>query len=212
MNLKKRQKHFIVVASIAAVVTICGHTNVLGLTVKPYPNSPNSNSINLVVDRKQTGSTEEIGRSCLPEGESDGAELVGEYQNSISTELFQVWRLNLTPQHSVLRVNGLYGTTCLYAYDERYNKTIGDDLSPEDARQIALVIWKYRADNVGDIDELQASFNTAAAEMEQYDEAGYVSAADKWALETLGIEIPSVYEIYDPENPPQLRRSQRGDI
>ena len=212
MNLNKRQKHFIVIASIATIVAIFSRTNVLGLTVKPYPNSPNGTQIDLVVDNKQASSTtEELGRNCLPEGEAAGAELIGEYQNPSSTELFQVWKLNLTPNHFVLRVNGLYGTTCLYAYDERYNKTIGDDLSQEDAQQVALVIWQYRADNLGGTDELQESFNNSAAELEQSNEAGYVSAEDKWALETLGIRIPSVYEIYDPENPPQLRRSQAGD-
>ena len=213
MSFGKRQKRFVTVVSIAAAIAICSHVDMFGIAIQPYPETPYGTSAVLVSNTKQiNASTEEVGRNCLTEEESMGAELVGEYQNPISTELFQVWKLNLTPHHSVLRVNGLYGTTCLYAYDERYNKTIGDDLSQDDAQQIALVIWRYRANNVGGVEELQASFNTAAAEMAQYGEAGYVSVEDKWALEELGIQVPSIYEIYDPENPPVMRRSTRGDI
>ena len=209
MCLSKRQKQFVIIAFVTMVVAICSRVNVFGLAFKPYPESPNESKATLVTHNKQADATpEEIGRACLPKGEATGAELIGEYQNLTSTQLFQVWKLHLTPHHSILRVHGLYGTTCLPAYDERYNTTIGDDLSPEDAQQVALVIWQYRADNVGGVDELQASFNTAAAEIEQYNETAYVSVEDKWALEELGIQVPRIYEIYDPENPPQLRRSQ----
>jgi hypothetical protein len=172
-----------------------------------------------LVTNKQADTSEAIGRACLPQGEDAGAELIGEYQNPTSTQLFQVWKLHLTPHHSVLRVHGIYGTNdspygtvCLLAYDERYNKTIGEDLAVEDARQVALVIWRYRANQIGGVEAMQTGFNDSAAELAQHGEIGYVSAEDKWALETIGIQIPGIYQIYNPENPPQLTDSTRGDI
>lgn len=212
MRFNKRQKQFAVVASIAAVITIASHVNVLGLAFKPYPKSPDSAQVALVANSKQSASTpEEIGRGCLPDSESAGAELIGEYQNPISTELFQVWRLSIA-QHPVLRVHGLFGETCLLAYDSRYNNSLGDDLSQEDAQQIALVIHRHRADELGGVEALQADLDAQAAELTQYGETGYLPAESIWALEELGINIPDVYEVYDPENPPQMSRPSRGEV
>lgn len=218
MKFSKRQRLFIVVTPIAAVIAIFIHINVLGLPNQPHLESSDVALSTLVADNKQTDTPEVIGRTCLPEMDAAGAELVGEYQNPISTQLFQVWKLQITPHHTVLRVQGIYGIggpyapACLLAYDERYNNTIGEDLTKEDARQVALVIWRYRADRVGGIATLQENYNNGAAELEQYGETGYITVEDKWALETLGIKIPSVFQIYDPENPPQMTGSDRGDI
>lgn len=212
MKFSKRQKLFIAITPIATVVTICSHINVLGLPLQTQSQSPNSALLTLVADNKQTDTSEEIGRACLPSMEAAGAKLIGEYQNPTTTQLFQVWMLYITPNHPVLRIHGLYGTTCLLAYDERYDDTIGENVSEEDAKQVALVVWKYRANEVGGIEALQTVFDNQAIELEQYGEVGYVSVEEKWALEALGIQIPSVIEIYDPENPPQPTRSERGEI
>ena len=212
MHLNNRQKRFLAIASIATIVTVCSHVNVFGLALKPYPNTPSDSQVVSVADNKQSASTpEEIGRGCLPEGESAGAELIGEYKDPRSTELFQVWRLNVA-QYPVIRIHSLFGATCLLAYDERYNRSIADDLSQEDARQLSLIVWQYRANEIGGVEALQASFDDHAAELEQYGETGYLATEYMWALEELGIDIPAVYEVYDPENPPQRTRSPRGEI
>lgn len=217
MKISKRQRLFIVITPIAAAATIYSH-NVLRLPAQSYLESPDTALSMLVVNNKQADTSEAVGRACLPQGEADGAVLIGEYRNPITTQLYQVWNLQLTPHHTVLRVHGIYGlggpdgTVCLYAYDERYNKTIGDDISQEDARQVALVIWQYRTDQAGGVEAMQRGFNNTAAELAQYGETGYVSAEDKWALETIGVQIPSIYQIYDPDNPPQFTDSGRGEI
>ena len=127
MNLSNRQKQFLAIVSIAAAITVCSHVNVFGLALKPYPNTPINAQGTLAVNNKQSAlTTEEIGRGCLPESESAGAELLTEYRNPTSTELFQIWKLNIA-QHPVLRIHGLYGTTCLYAFDSRYNESFADD-------------------------------------------------------------------------------------
>ena len=218
MKLNKRQKLFLTVTPIAAVVTICSQINISGLPTQSYSQSPDAALLTLVADNKQADTPEAIGRACLPPNEAAGAELTGEYRNPVSTQLFQVWKLQITPHHTVSRVLGIYGiggpdgTVCLLAYDERYNDTIGDDLAEEDARQVALVIWQHTADQFGGVAALQAGFNNEAAELAQYGEKGYISAEDKWALENLGVHLPSIYVIYDPENPPQQGRSGRGEI
>lgn len=216
MKLNNRQRRFITTVSIAIVVIICSQINRFGPSSQAYLESPNVGLLTLVDSSKQADTPEAIGRACLPSMDSAGAELVGEYKNPTSTQLFQVWKLFITPDHTALRVQGLYvndyGTACLLAYDERYNQTIGDDLSEADAQQVALVIWRYRANIIGGTEALQTSFNNSAAELEQYGEVGYVAVEDKWALEELGIELPSVYQIYNPDNPPTPIRSRRGDI
>lgn len=216
MKLGKHQKLFFVVPPIAALITIYSHINALRVPTQSYLEFSNASLMTLVADYKQAHTPETIGRNCLPRDEATGAELVGEYRNETTTQIFQVWNLKITPSHSVLRVQGLYsneyGTACLLAYDERYNRTIGEDLSQEDARQVALVVWQYRVSRVGGTTAAQTDFNNTAAELAQYGEIGYVSAEDKWALETIGIRIPPIYQIYDPENPPQMIDSDRGDI
>ena len=212
MNLNNRQKRFLAIASVATIVTVCSHVNLFGLAIQPYPSAPSEAQVVSVADNKQSASTpEEIGRGCLPEGESTGAELIGEYRNPRSTELFQIWTLNIA-EHSVLRIHGLYGTTCLYAYDERYNDTLADDLSQEDAQQLSLVLYQLQIEELGSLEALQAQFDTQAAELARYGESGYFTAEEIWALEELGIDIPDGYEVYEPENPPQRTRSPRGEI
>lgn len=212
MNLNNRQKRFLAIASIATVVTVCSHVNIFGLALNPYPNTPSNAQVTLAANNKQSApTTEEIGRGCLPEGESAGAELLTEYRNPTSTELFQIWRLSIA-QHPVLRIHGLYETTCLYAFDSRYNQSFGDDLSQENARQLSLAMFRYRADELGGVDALQADFNAEAAELVEHGETGYLPEESIWALEELGIDIPDVYEVFDPENPPQRTRSPRGEI
>ena len=216
MKLSKRQRLFIVVIPIAAVVAICIHINALGSPTQSYSESPDVALLALVADNKQANTPEEIGRACLPPTDAAGAELIGEYQNPTSTQLFQIWTIYITPDHPVTRIHGLYineeGTACLPAYDERYDKTIGDNLSEEDARQVALVFWQHIVDKVGGIEALQTNYDNEARELEQYGEQGYMPAESMWALEALGIQIPGVYQVYDPENPPQITDSTRGDI
>lgn len=212
MSISKRHRQFIAIASIAAIVTVCSHVNVFGLALQPYPESPNGAQATLVAGNKQTGSTtEEIGRSCLATNESAGAELIGEYQKPNSTELFQVWELDIVG-HSVLTIHSLFGTTCLHAYDERYNDSLADDLSPEVAQQLSLVIYQHHVEELGSLEALQTEFDADAAELAQDGEPGYLTAEEIWALEELGIDIPDVYEVYDPENPPQMSRPSRGEI
>lgn len=212
MSIRKRHKQFIAIASIATIVTVCSHVNVFGLAIQPYPKSPDGAQMSLVAENKQMGSTtEEIGRSCLAPNESAGAELIGEYQKPNSTELFQIWELNIAG-HSVLTIHSLFGTTCLHAYDERYNDSLADDLSQEDARQLSLVLYQLQIEELGSLEALQAQFDTQAAELARYGEPGYFTAEEIWALEELGIDIPDGYEVYEPENPPQRTRSPRGEI
>ena len=212
MKLSNRQRLFIVFTPMAVVITICSHIILLGLPTQSHAGTSGASLSILIADNKQGNTPEAIGRACLPQRESTGAELIGEYRNQTTTQLFQIWRMYITPDHPVLRIHGLYGPTCLLAYDERYDQTFGDSISEEDARQVALVVWQYRVDAIGGVEAMQVSFNDAAAELAQYGERGYVSAEDKWALEELGIQIPSLYGIYDPDNPPEITGSDRGDI
>lgn len=212
MHLSRRQKQFLAIAAISTALTICSRVNIYGLAVQSYPDTPSRSQVALVADDKQADSTlEQIGRSCLPASESAGAELIGEYKNPDTTELFQAWMLTVA-QHPVLRIHGLYETTCLLAYDERYNQTIGDDISQKDARQLSLILYQYRANEIGDIDALQSELNQNAALLIQNGDTGYLSNEDIWALEEMGIQVPDVFEIYNPQNPPKITRSSGGEI
>jgi hypothetical protein len=212
MNITKRHKQFVAIASVATIITVCSHVNVFGLALQPYPTSPNGTQATLVAENKQTGSTtEEIGRSCLATNEATGAELIGEYQKPNSNELFQVWELNIAG-HSVLTIHSLLGTTCLHAYDERYNNSLADDLSQEDAQQLSLILYQHQVEELGSLEALQAQFDAEARELAQYGESGYLPAESIWALNELGIRLSDVYEVFDPANPPQRSRSPRGEI
>ena len=218
MKFSQRQKLFIIVTPIAALIAVCSHINVLGLPTQSHVDLPDASLSMLIADNKQSNTPEAIGRACLPQNEATGAELIGTYRNPTTTQLFQIWRMYITPDHPVLRIHGIYGiggpdgTVCLLAYDERYDQTLGENISEEDARQVALVVWQYRVDAIGGVEAMQVGFNNTAAELAQYGETGYVSAEDQWALETLGIQIPSLYQVYDPDNPPEITDSDRGEI
>lgn len=217
MKLSRRQKLFFALTPFAAMVVLCSHIYVLGNT--PILSESTDSALTLLVaDIKQDGTPEEIGRECFASSERDSVTFVDSYQNPTTTQLFQLWQFQITPHHTSLIVNGVYGIggeygiACLHGYDERYDDHIRQHLNEDDARQVALMIWRHTANTVGGVQTLQQNFDEGAVELEQYGEIGYMTAEDMWALQQLGVRIPTIYEIYDPENPPEIRETERGQV
>lgn len=156
-----------------------------------YPDAPISQ---LVADRAQM-SSEELGRTCQPEGTSNFrliAETTGEH------EIFQVWRMNIEGQ-LVERTTTLFGTACGLANDSRYIRFPYEYVPREVAEKLSLQILKYDIDAAGGLEAYRARLiENLQPDGMSADSLSYFSSIDVQTWEKVGLTVPAeLYEVIE---------------
>ncbi|MGB7084341.1 MAG: hypothetical protein WBD47_02215 [Phormidesmis sp.] len=195
MSTKKIRSYLALgVISVALVVIVSAASKAFSQLEFSYPAAPGLAEVQLVAVRAQMNS-EEIGKTCQPEGAADLtliAEETGEH------DVFQVWRMTIDGQ-LVERTTTLFGTACGLANDSRYIRFPYEYVPREVAENLSIQVLRYNVDTAGGLE----AYRTRLIENLQPDgmSGGILprfSSIDVQAWEEVGLTVPSdLYEVIE---------------